>query len=334
MFTALFIVWIGQTANPFTVRSAPTNPFSVNAAKAGSTLRWYKGSEYAVAVSERDKTGKPVLVLLTDPVVCVDCRQLEAGALKDEKVINILSGYVCLKIDVTSTAGRTLADQFGAKVTPTIMVYRNGKLDGQPVTGNVSSAEMLKLLQPEVIGWNSPIPLPAGMKRYTPSTVTQRIAVTNSRDTIQQAPIRDLESKWHGSGGMVGLTGWKSEKFKNQTVSVSRIADISVLNGLGYFQNNRGIVRTYPDGTRFDDVLSNDQGDVFEHRTREKQDGRWKSQILFSNESARPKGYTGLSVACSSCHNQAGTGGYATGLIPGGDTVLSDPLDWSLVGGR
>jgi len=175
--------------------------------------------------------------------------------------------------------------------------------------------------------------LPDTSKRFEPAIYTQEIAVTNGRDRIDKVEITDLpDRRWHQSGGMQGIDRslWKSEKYRSIPggVEPNWIANISVRNSLGYMQNNRGIVRQYPDGTRFDDVLSNADGKVFEHRVREKKDGRWKSTVVYSDPAARPKGYEGLKVTCASCHDQAGTGNYAAGLVPGGDTILSDPLEW------
>ena len=51
--------------------------------------------------------------------------------------------------------------------------------------------------------------------------------------------------------------------------------------------------------------------------------GKWLSRTLYENAAARPKGYTGLTVSCASCHGKGdgasgpGTGGYAVGLTPG-----------------
>lgn len=177
-------------------------------------------------------------------------------------------------------------------------------------------------------------PLPKGAVEYHSDGYTQEIAVTNGYDRITAVPIRNMEAKWHGSGGLVGLKGWKSRKYRlipeGKQVQ-TWIGTIQVKNSSGYFQPNRGILRRYPDGTEFHDILSNDRGEVFEHRLRKKVGGKWESSIEYHNEAARPKGYTGLKVSCASCHNEAGTGGYAVGLVPGGDGVLSDPLDWSLV---
>lgn len=173
--------------------------------------------------------------------------------------------------------------------------------------------------------------LPRDAKPYESAKYTQSIAVVDRRDSIRQVSIEDLDSKWHQSGGMEGVRGVRSEKFRSVPSDLkSWIGDISVRNSLGYDQENRGILRNYPNGTRFDDILSH-AGAVFEHRVREKVNGRWRSTVVYSNPDSRPTGYNGLQVTCASCHDQAGTGSYGAGLVPGGDTVLSDPLDWSLV---
>jgi hypothetical protein len=171
--------------------------------------------------------------------------------------------------------------------------------------------------------------------RFSATKWTQEIAVTNSRDRITQVPITGLAAKWHVSGGMVGVKGWTSDKYKYLPATVTHwVGNISVLNSLGYYQQNRGVRRSYPDGTEFHDVLRNADGVVFEHRTRKKMNGVWDSQVVYRDVAARPAGYFGLKQSCASCHNEAGTGGYAVGLVPGGDTVLSDPLDWSVAGNR
>ena len=167
------------------------------------------------------------------------------------------------------------------------------------------------------------------MKRYKRAAMTQEIAVTNDRDRI--TPVHRLEvenKKWLVSGGMLGIEGWRSDLYKNDAKPNEWIGDIQVLNSLGYMQPNRGWKREYPDGAKFLDVLSS-KGKVFEVRQREKTEGKWHSSVIFDDEKARPLGYTGLTSSCISCHNAkdgAGTGGYAAGLVPGGDTILSDPF--------
>ena len=174
--------------------------------------------------------------------------------------------------------------------------------------------------------------LPKGAVEYQSDGHTQEIAVTNGYDRITPVPIANLEAKWHGSGGLVGIKGWQSRKYRLIPGPVKTwVGEIQVLNSLGYYQANRGLKREYPDGTEFHDVLRNELGEVFEHRVRKKHDGQWESAVEYTNEAARPKGYTGLKVSCNSCHSEAGSGKYAAGLVPGGDTVLSDPLDWKLL---
>lgn len=176
-------------------------------------------------------------------------------------------------------------------------------------------------------------PAPPGVK-YQGARYTQSIFVLNDRDTIRPEAIKGMSDKrWHQPGGLEGVSGWTVERFRHLppgTAVRAWVGNVSVKNGFTptSTQQNRGILRSYPDGTRFDEVLRNADGAVFEHRVREKRNGKWLSTVHFKDEAARPAGYHGLTVSCSSCHAEAGTGKYAEGLVPGGDTVLSDPLPW------
>ena len=179
--------------------------------------------------------------------------------------------------------------------------------------------------------WVESIAFPVGMVRYRPSKFTQEIAVTTGLDNIARDRITPVDRanlliKWRAPGGMEEIDDWDSDLYKYVPVSIRPfIADINVFNGTN-FQPNRGWRRTYPDGTQFHDVLSKD-GVVFEHRVREKVNGAWESFVAYKDVSARPAGYVGLSgQRCQSCHVEAGTGGYAVGLVPGSDTVISDPF--------
>lgn len=167
-----------------------------------------------------------------------------------------------------------------------------------------------------------------GMTPYNKAKFTQEIAVTNDRDRITPVPRTKLEAKWQISGGFEDhLASGKvtSQQYKNDIASKPKVwvGDISVKNSLGYFQDNRGWKRQYSDGSKFLDVLSID-GNIFEIRQRVKVNGDWKSTIEYSND-FKPKDYR-KGLSCSSCHDEAGTGGYASGLVPGGDGVLSDPF--------
>jgi hypothetical protein len=178
--------------------------------------------------------------------------------------------------------------------------------------------------------------LPKGAVQYESAKLTQSLSQVREigspvfvRRTL---PVRisDLpDTDWHQSGGMHGIKDAVSVKYRTGNAK-SWYGAIPVLNVYGHYQPEMGVVRVYPDGTRFDDVLSY-RGKVFEHRVREKAEGAWSSSIVFKDEAARPPGYTGLKQTCASCHNRAGRGTYGAGLNPGGDTVFSDALDWSVV---
>lgn len=185
--------------------------------------------------------------------------------------------------------------------------------------------------------------LPEGAVRYKTAKHTQAIAVTNGRDTIDPVLIKDLPDPhlWHQSGGMYGVRGWRSEKYvalPPGKMPEEKFERLRNWNGTSY-QRNTGLWVWFPVGTVFVDRLINEEtGEVFEDRRREKvriddRDTRlgWNSYVYDSNPSARPKGYTGLTRTCQSCHNQAGLGLYAKGGAPGSDTVFSYPLPWHLV---
>lgn len=183
--------------------------------------------------------------------------------------------------------------------------------------------------------WLSSEPYHEGAEWFKGSKKTQMVYNTTSGwNHIEEVGVEHLDPKWQMSGGMVGLSGWRSDKFRllPRGESVKTWTDYAdVLNIYGVLQKNKKIIRSYPNGTRFDDILSDVHGKVFEHRVRTKgDDGRWRSEVIYEDKSVRPVGYTGLSVSCASCHREAGTGSYGVGLIPGGDTVISDPLDWSV----
>lgn len=179
---------------------------------------------------------------------------------------------------------------------------------------------------------------PAGAVEYKPAKYTQAIFrdVTTGVDVAQLrlVPIADLEDKWQRSGGFSKDVKFTSRKFRSGGDPKYSIQFIAVLNSFGHFQNEQGLTRVYPDGARFDDILSNADGVVFEHRVREKAEGRWKSRVAYKNADARPAGYNGLKATCASCHEGdagPGTGGYGVGLVPGGDGVLSSPMEWKTV---
>lgn len=180
--------------------------------------------------------------------------------------------------------------------------------------------------------WPSEFPMIDGMKRYVRAAFTQSLdrvgSFSRSAWRIRAVPRSENLRKWQVSGGMEFVHGFRSDLYKNDVTPVDRMALLPVVNSSGDTQYEFGHARTWPDGARFLDVLSNeDTGKVFEIRSREKKEGRWKSLVIFDDEDARPIRYKGLGgMTCASCHDQAGTGGYSTGLVPGGDGVISFPF--------
>jgi hypothetical protein len=168
------------------------------------------------------------------------------------------------------------------------------------------------------------------MASYSPAKYTQRIAVTDERDSITPVPRAATEAKWRVPGGLLGLRGWRSDLYKHvPSPPQVWVGNVSVWNGAS-FQDNRGWKRSYASGTFFCDVLSAN-GKVFEVRYRTKIDGKWESDVAFRDPSAAPAGYVRIkSNQCATCHNDAngpGTGSYGTGLVAGGDTIFSDPFE-------
>ncbi len=170
--------------------------------------------------------------------------------------------------------------------------------------------------------WPKGLEKVSGLKRYAPATMTQE---TFNKGIIRAVPIANLEDKYHQSGGMLGVSGWRSDLYKFVPAKIEhRRAWVPVFNGSNN-QDEQAFVRNYPDGTVFFDVLSKD-GQVFEARKAEKKNGSFRRSVVFRDEKHYPEGYAGLKMTCASCHDEAGSGGYAVGLAPGGDTVLSDPI--------
>jgi hypothetical protein len=176
--------------------------------------------------------------------------------------------------------------------------------------------------------WPAPLEFPQ-MVKYQRARFTQSIATTNGRPSIDSVPIRNLEKHWHQPGGLqdVPRSLWRSDVYVHvEPDSYRWLERLPVKNSFGFIQYELGWTRAYADGTFFCDVLSTERG-VFEVRFREKVAGKWENTIAFKDPAARPPGFFTIKTRqCNSCHGQAGTGGYAVGLVPGGDTVLSDPF--------
>lgn len=179
--------------------------------------------------------------------------------------------------------------------------------------------------------WPAQFAFPVGFEKYTPASYSQSIFTLNNAPAIRPVPRTELIQKWHQAGGLEGVNKalWRSDVYRKMPSEPDVFqARMPVKNSLGFIQHELGWTRKYHDGTQFMDVLTNrETGEVFEIRLRTKQDGKWVSEVDYRNRAHRPLGYRSVSVSdCNSCHSEAGTGNYGVGLVPGGDTVLSDPF--------
>jgi hypothetical protein len=120
---------------------------------------WQADYDKALKGSE----GRTVVVLFTDPIGCVPCKKLDAGALNDPAVRDALASCVCVKIDVSkdprtgqvNAYGQFMLDHFrnhydNVWAWPTIKVYRGGVrvADWRPTPGQEPTPEvLLKLIR-------------------------------------------------------------------------------------------------------------------------------------------------------------------------------------------
>ena len=154
-----------------------------------------------------------------------------------------------------------------------------------------------------------------------PYTTAKRVQFSFRRWSgfISSVPRSQAKEEWNVAGGLLGVSGWSSLLYKKANAR----------EYLGYHPD--GAItwqRSYADGAIFAEVLRNDNGTVFEVRYAEKQDGQWDRHVAYRNSSAYPSGYTPVkSSACVSCHAKSGETLYGgSPAVPGGDTILSDPI--------
>lgn len=112
---------------------------------------WFTAATYGDAIRERERTGKPLFLLFTNPATCPHCRALEAGALASRDVRLAMEGFVCVRIDTGKPESRDLVNFYGTDGIPRMMVYV-GRYGGPAafageLTGNVSAGSLLELLK-------------------------------------------------------------------------------------------------------------------------------------------------------------------------------------------
>jgi hypothetical protein len=77
-------------------------------------------ADYAAAMAEAARDRKPVFCVVGDPVGCIDCKRLEAGALRNKDVLADLDRFV--PVLVNAKAEPELARQLGAARWPHVIV--------------------------------------------------------------------------------------------------------------------------------------------------------------------------------------------------------------------
>ena len=163
----------------------------------------------------------------------------------------------------------------------------------------------------------------AGMEQYAPARNTQT-TFRRQIGVINPSPRNQLEDKWNVPGHLAGIEGWSSALYRKKDVKAAEF-----LVRQDPFDSVSAVTwgRSYPD-THFVDVLRNTDGKLFEVRVAEKQGVEWERYVAFADSSARPAGYIRPKRSqCVECHAQAGVSAYGGAAVPGGDTVLSDPVE-------
>lgn len=163
-----------------------------------------------------------------------------------------------------------------------------------------------------------------GMEPYTSSRMTQT-TFRRWQGYIAPSPRGSLENKWQVPGHLDGIDGWSSTLYRTRGTKASVF-----LVRQDPSDGSSAVTwdRSYPDGMEFVDILRNADGKMFEARVATKKNGEWERYVAFRDPDARPHGYTKpTSKQCIECHGKAGRSEYGGAAIPGGDTVLSDPMD-------
>lgn len=277
-----------------------------------------------------DKTSLIVLIVPAKSLVYADGELTNStGSTREFAVPALPNRQYAYKFKVVSSG----------KAKEVTVLFRPGDEVREEVSFSASPFEP-KTASPDGLDVSGSLPpwpdLLEGMEEYTRTKSTQRIY--NQGEETDRVSRFVTDQKWHQSGGMLGITGYKSRVYKFTPAPVRTFASrIWVKHSFATERNPSGqyevgLNRSYPNGTRFIDRLTNSEsGKDFEVRMLAKSNNKWRAKVVFSDESERPAGYVGLKQTCSSCHDEAGTGIYGDGLVPGGDFVISDEFDWSIL---
>ena len=181
--------------------------------------------------------------------------------------------------------------------------------------------------------WPRDVDMPPGLRFYARSEYSQRLTITNDRDTLRivrqdtddvftNAPTvlnPNRISPWKVSGGMDKVRGFQSKTAlaipKGQAI---RYWSERVEAGAAHPLPRASW--SFPVGTVAADLLSHD-GKLFEVRTLTKTAKGWHSEIVWGSGVKVP-GYTGPGRRCHECHDKVGSGGYGV-RVRGSDGLFS-----------
>ena len=236
---------------------------------------------------------------------------------RDKDVIGELSGY-----------------GIGISYPRSGKLYRSESFRGRPTVETIAqAARARKELALRSVPFSDPFPvvadgernaaglrsslLPSEFVPYTRTNYSQSLAVVNNREDNRLFKLvqddtginfhRENPNRlepWAVPGGLHGLSGWRSRLF----VALPPGGIIKVWRERVPVVNSHPLPKvrwSFPDGTRFADVLENQDGQPFEVRIREKSNGEWHSKVMLLGEAA-PSGYTGTDRRCVECHKHAG----------------------------
>ena len=160
------------------------------------------------------------------------------------------------------------------------------------------------------------------MEPYEPANLVQQSFNRSGLASMGMVSRNVLDRKWRVPGGCENVGDFQSRLFRGKGNTVRNWTDHATEEELSEIIHQR----SYGDGAKFVEVLSHG-GKVFSIRLAEKESGKWDRRTIYRNSDADPPGFVAIKNSeCASCHALAGSGEYGGPRIPGGDTVLSEPI--------
>lgn len=183
--------------------------------------------------------------------------------------------------------------------------------------------------------WPAEVEKLEGLKLFTPTKYTQRLAITDNRstnflyridqdDVFVNSPTTVNPNRvfpYATPGGLHNSTGWQAMRAARIPGPVRIWTEGVPVPGTS---TPLPKVRwSFPAGTVFVDMLYKD-GKCFELRTATKgDDGKWDHKPLYRDLDAAPANFHGAGMACASCHKDAGASLNYGITVRGDDRVFS-----------